>query len=101
MEKLQTQEWGEKTQTILDRARHALLESRQREVRDLVAQLPEDLALNQDTPISVAFAGQYSAGKSTILKALTGQQDIVTGAGITTEETRVLEWNGMEWSERH
>ncbi len=95
MEKLQTQEWGEKTQTILDRARNALLESRQWEVRDLVAQLPEDLALNQDTPISVAFAGQYSAGKSTILKALTGQQDIVTGAGITTEETRVLEWNGV------
>ena len=95
MEELQTQEWGEKTRALLDNARHALLESRQREVRDLVAQLPEDIAFNQDTPISVAFAGQYSAGKSTILKALTGQQDIVTGAGITTEETRVLEWNGV------
>ena len=95
MEKLQTQEWGEKTRAILDNARHALLESKQREVRDLVAQLPEDSAFNQDSPISVAFAGQYSAGKSTILKALTGQQDIATGAGITTEETRVLEWNGV------
>ena len=95
MERLQTQEWGEKTQTILDQARRALLKSNQQEVRNLVAQLPEDSAFNQDSPISVAFAGQYSAGKSTILRALTGRQDIATGAGITTEQTRVLEWNGV------
>ena len=95
MEKLQTQKWADRTQEILDQARRALVESKQQQVRDLVGQLPEDHASNQDTPISVAFAGQYSAGKSTILKALTGRQDIATGAGITTQQTRILEWHGV------
>ena len=96
MQKLQTQRWGGKTQAILRQARRALLESNQQEVRDLVVQLPEDPATNQYAPISLAFAGQYSAGKSTILKALTGRQDIATGAGITTEQTQTLDWNGVK-----
>ena len=95
MEKLQTQEWADGTREILDRARRVLLESKQERVRDLVDQLPEGYASHQDTPISLALAGQYSAGKSTILKALTGQQDIATGAGITTQQTRTLEWHGV------
>ena len=96
MQKLQTQEWGEKTQAILQQARRVLLQSNQQEVRDLVAQLPGDPTSNQDAPISLAFAGQYSAGKSTILKALTGRQDIATGAGIITEHTQTLDWNGVK-----
>ena len=96
MQRLQTQEWGEKTQAILQRAHHALLESNQQEVRDLIGQLPEDHASNHDAPISLAFAGQYSAGKSTILKVLTGRQDIATGVGITTEQTLTLDWNGVK-----
>ena len=95
MQRLQTQEWGEKTQAILEQAHDVLPESEQQAVRDLVGRLPEAHASNQDAPISLAVAGQYSAGKSTILKALTGRQDIATGAGITTEETQILDWNGV------
>ena len=51
--------------------------------------------MDTGTPISIALAGQYSAGKSTILKALTGRRDIATGAGITTETTRTFNWNGV------
>ena len=47
-------------------------------------------------PISLVFAGQYSAGKSTILKALTGIPDIAIGAGITTQEAHTYDWNGIE-----
>jgi GTPase SAR1 family protein len=95
MQKLQTQEWGEGTQAILEQARHALLESEQQAVRDLAGRLPEDHSSSDDTPISLALAGQYSAGKSTILRALTGRQDIATGVGITTEQTLTLDWNGV------
>lgn len=48
-----------------------------------------------DKPISIVFAGQYSAGKSTILKALTGISSIATGEKITTQESQVYEWNGV------
>jgi GTP-binding protein EngB required for normal cell division len=47
-------------------------------------------------PVSLVFAGQYSAGKSTILKALTGIEDIIIGAGITTQEAHSYDWNGIE-----
>lgn len=48
-----------------------------------------------DKPISLVLAGQYSAGKSTILKALTGISTIATGEKITTQESQVYEWNGI------
>ncbi len=52
-------------------------------------------AFGSEKPISLVFAGQYSAGKSTILKALTGF-DIATGHEITTEEARAYDWHGVQ-----
>ena len=46
--------------------------------------------------IKLVFAGQYSAGKSSILKMLTGRNDIAIGAGITTQKAHTYDWNGME-----
>ena len=46
--------------------------------------------------IRLVFAGQYSAGKSSILKMLTGRTDIAIGEGITTQETHQYDWNGLE-----
>ena len=92
---LNIHEWAEETATILARARKVLEDSMQDEVQSLARKLPEES--NEDVrPVSLAFAGQYSAGKSTILKVLTGSEDIATGAGVTTEQTQVLDWNGVE-----
>ena len=44
----------------------------------------------------IVFVGQYSAGKSSILRSLTGKTDIAIGAGITTDETHAYEWSGLE-----
>lgn len=49
-----------------------------------------------DKPLSLVFAGQYSAGKSSIIRALTGIEDIAVGAGITTQVTHTYDWNGIE-----
>ena len=57
--------------------------------------LPQNV-FDSNKPVSLVFAGQYSAGKSTILKALTGIKDIAIGAGITTQEAHVYDWNGIE-----
>lgn len=46
--------------------------------------------------IRLVFAGQYSAGKSSIIKMLTGRDDIAIGAGITTQKVHTYNWNGME-----
>lgn len=46
--------------------------------------------------VKIVFAGQYSAGKSSIIKMLTGDETIATGAKITTQETHTYEWNGLE-----
>ena len=49
-----------------------------------------------EKPVSLVFAGQYSAGKSSIVKALTKIDDIAIGEGITTLETHHHDWNGIE-----
>ncbi len=48
----------------------------------------------QDEKISVAFVGQYSSGKSTIIKALTGVKDILIDADISTGKVTQYEWGG-------
>ena len=43
--------------------------------------------------LSVAFIGQYNAGKSTTISALTGRDDIAIDADIATSETTEYDWN--------
>ena len=45
--------------------------------------------------IRIVFAGQYSAGKSSILSIMTGQQ-LEIGQGVTTSQCNYLDWNGIE-----
>jgi ethanolamine utilization protein EutP (predicted NTPase) len=44
----------------------------------------------------VAFVGQYSAGKSTIISALTGRRDIPIDSDLTTDKTTGYDWNGIK-----
>ena len=50
----------------------------------------------QKGALTVAFVGQYSAGKSTIISALTGQRDIHIDADIATDTTTTYDWNGIK-----
>lgn len=59
--------------------------------------LREELKTYQEQgAISVAFVGQYSAGKSTIISALTGKRDIKIDADIATDKTSTYNWNGIQ-----
>ena len=59
--------------------------------------LNEDLhQYKQEGLISVAFIGQYSAGKSTIISALTGKRDIKIDADIATDKTASYNWNDIK-----
>lgn len=50
----------------------------------------------QQGTLTVAFIGQYSAGKSTIISALTGRRDIHIDADIATDQTTPYDWNGIK-----
>jgi len=47
-----------------------------------------------DRPLTLAMAGEYSVGKSSIIKALTGH-DVPVGAGVTTEAVRPYPYNDL------
>jgi hypothetical protein len=45
--------------------------------------------------ISIAVIGQYDAGKSTIISALTGRNDIPISGDITTDRCTAYEWSSL------
>lgn len=64
---------------------------------DIRQKLHQELkAYREDGVIRVAFVGQYSAGKSTIISALTGRRDIKIDADIATDRTTNYAWNGIK-----
>jgi len=50
----------------------------------------------QQGALTVAFVGQYSAGKSTIISALTGRRDIHIDADIATDQVTDYDWNNIK-----
>ncbi|MHC5759567.1 GTPase [Nostoc sp.] len=46
--------------------------------------------------MTVAFVGQYNAGKSTTISALTGQRDIKIDSDIATDVTATYDWNSIK-----
>lgn len=45
--------------------------------------------------IRIVFIGQYDAGKSTIISALTGDKEIVIDSDVATKETKDYKWDGV------
>jgi len=63
-------------------------------IKDLKISFFEELRFNKEkAKIDIAFVGQYNAGKSTILKALTGIEDIQIGQNIVTTEAKAYAWD--------
>lgn len=46
-------------------------------------------------PLTIAFVGQYNAGKSTVLRVLTGREDIVIDSDVCTDTVTAYDWNGV------
>ena len=84
----------ERGQTLLKKAERVIKNAPFDKVRELAQRVPREVA-PPDEAVHVVFAGQYSAGKSSILKVMTGREDIDTGAGITTQQVQQLDWNGI------
>ena len=79
---------------LIARVADQVAKSPSEKIRSLSGRLPASIAA-EEGPVKVVFAGQYSAGKSTMLRALTGRQDIAVGADITTQKSHEYDWNGI------
>lgn len=55
----------------------------------------ELLELQERTNLKLAFIGQYSSGKSTIISALTGNRDIKIDANVATDIVSEYKWNNI------
>lgn len=83
-------DWTQKSELLLQKVKEVLERVGYKE-----SSLPTSV-FDIEKPISIVFVGQYSAGKSTIIRALTGIEDIKIGEGIKTMETHSYDWNGIE-----
>ena len=64
--------------------------------RDLAEKMEAELQeVSERKELRLAFVGQYSSGKSTIISALTGNKDILIDANIATDKTTEYRWNNI------
>lgn len=82
--------WTEKSENLLHKVKNLFLE-----INYSSENFPDGV-YDDGKPISVVFAGQFSAGKSTILKALTHIPEIEVGSGVKTMRTQAYDWNGIK-----
>lgn len=76
-------------QLLLQGDNQELLQIRQKMINELEN-------YRKDGILSVAFVGQYSAGKSTIISAITDKRDIKIDSDIATDETSNYDWEGIK-----
>jgi GTP-binding protein EngB required for normal cell division len=93
-EKFELYQWTTIGNDLLFRSRQCLATAPSEKMQMLAGRIPAEI-LPSDKSVNLVFAGQYSAGKSSIMKVLTGREDIAIGAGITTEKTHTYDWGGI------
>jgi small GTP-binding protein len=90
-------EIGAKIKGGLNKLDKLLTESKNDELSAIRAKLRDQIKEYQaQGAIRVAFVGQYNAGKSTMISALTGRRDIRIDADIATDITSMYDWNGIQ-----
>lgn len=63
---------------------------------DLAQKMDAELQeVSERKDLRLAFVGQYSSGKSTIISALTNNKDILIDANIATDKTTEYRWNNI------
>ena len=88
---------GEQFKTTCNKFDRLLSQDQDEKLLAIKQQLHQHLeAYKKDGVLTVAFIGQYSAGKSTIISALTGNRDIKIDADIATDKTTSYDWNGIK-----
>ncbi len=91
MTDLQISELWAGTQRLRAAVRSTLEDAAHPRCRELAGVLPEEV----NSVISLAFIGQYNAGKSSLIRALTGTTDVVVDANVATDQVVEVPWQGL------
>lgn len=94
-DKFELYQWATIGNNLLLRSKKILGAAPNEKIKLLTGRVPENI-LPADKNVLLVFAGQYSAGKSSIMKVLTGREDIAIGAGITTGRAHTYDWGGIK-----
>lgn len=90
---LKIAELSDKLQSLIDKTYEVLENTNNAE---LEKRLKTELnALENRTDLTVAFVGQYSSGKSTIISAITGNKDIQIDSNVATDKVSEYRWNNI------
>ncbi len=96
MNELKFQVAEEKTTQLIENLNSTLGDIQDNEVVFLVNEFKSKISnLQQKIKLEIAFIGQYSAGKSTIISAISGNKDIKIGQDITTETPQPYPWGNI------
>jgi small GTP-binding protein len=88
------EELGQRGEALIARAGDLLRGADDDALRQLVQRLPASMIAEDESP-RLVVAGEYSAGKSTLISALTGRDDIAIGRAITTDRAAPYPWSGI------
>ena len=84
----------EKSLQLFHDTKEAFLHSENVEINSKAAFVPSTF-VDENKSINIVFAGQYSAGKSTIISIMTGEH-LEIGQGVTTQQVSSFKWKGMQ-----
>lgn len=85
-----------KTTKLFENINHSLGEIKNDEIVFIVDEFKNKLFdLQKKIKLEIAFVGQYSAGKSTIISAISGNKDIKIGQDITTDLPQAYPWGNL------
>ena len=94
MDTIKIEQLSQNAQALFSDARMAFSTSSSVKLKERSKFVPKTF-VDEDKKVRIVFVGQYSAGKSSILSILTGQQ-LEVGQGVTTSKCNFLNWNGIE-----
>ena len=93
MENIKLVDWSSKALALFGEVRDLLSRSANPDLRALKSKVPTSIE-DDGRKINVVFAGEYGAGKSTIISLLTGKK-LEIGGGVTTQKCSTFDWNGI------
>lgn len=85
--------YQQRLETLKEKTKALLISTGNKELADL---LNSELTNTKEREeLRLAFVGQYSSGKSTIISALTGNKDIKIDANVATDVVSEYHWNNI------
>lgn len=96
MEAIEFKIFEENTQNIIDLFYSLINRIEEKKVAYIIYEAKEELnKLQSKMKLEIAFIGQYSAGKSTIISALTDDKAIKIGQNVTTNHPQPYQWGNV------